>query len=463
MIHYRNKDAAIWLVLRKQGSIFPRSILPATFSACICLLFASGNPQTATGRQEVSASFFGLQTSFTIKHPFAVQIFAIILGYVCVFRTTMALSRYQEGLSHTQLMTSKWCDAFMQLKAFCSAARAKETVDKRKTQLDVLTQTLLHLFTLLDALAVCALNAEEGKDGRPVNPLEKLSIQPMPMIYSGMLGRKSRKPLSKVLKAADITYDVIGELSREEQARLEKAIDLPCVVADWIMEAVTRAQLKGLLTVPPPIISRFYQELSNGLVGFSQAYKVTSTPFPFPFAQILALLLSVFCVVCPIIVVQMTSGYILPPILSFSAILSYWGLNQIAVELENPFGDDDNDLPLVDMHRFFVDAVEEAYIAQPRQNIWSAPSEEEAKPVDRGLDKAVVELHEMCLEQWGVKERFSPMVTLDHLAEFTVDDLEQKFNSVDVAIALRAEIERLVEERDDEMDQDDVENVRMSH
>jgi hypothetical protein len=280
-----------------------------------------------------------------------------------------------------------------------------------------------------------------------------------------MLGRKSRKPLSKVLKAADITYDVIGELSREEQARLEKAIDLPCVVADWIMEAVTRAQLKGLLTVPPPIISRFYQELSNGLVGFSQAYKVTSTPFPFPFAQILALLLSVFCVVCPIIVVQMTSGYILPPVLSFSAILSYWGLNQIAVELENPFGDDDNDLPLVDMHRFFVDAVEEAYIAQPRQNIWSAPSEEEAKPVDRGLDKAVVELHEMCLQQWGVKERFSPMVTLDHLAEFTVDDLEQKFNSVDVAIALRAEIERLVDERDDEMDQeeDDVENVRMSH
>jgi hypothetical protein len=311
-------------------------------------------------------------------------------------------------------------------------------------QLDVLTSTLLHWFTLLDALAVCALNAEEG-----VDPLAKLSIQPMPAIYSGMLGRKSRKPLAKVLKAVDIKYEVIGEMTREEQARLEKAIDLPCVVADWIMEAVTRAQLKGLLTVPPPIISRFYQELSNGLVGFSQAYKVTSTPFPFPFAQILALLLSVFCVVCPIIVVQMTSGYVLPPILSFSAILSYWGLNQIAVELENPFGDDDNDLPLVDMHRFFVDAVEEAYIAQPRQNTWSAPVAEEAKPVARELEPAIRELHDI-IEQWGVKERFSPVMTLDHLAEFTVDDLEQKFNSVDVAIALRAEIARLVEERDED-------------
>ena len=34
---------------------------------------------------------------------------------------------------------------------------------------------------------------------------------------------------------------------------------------------MTRAQLKGLLTIPPPILSRFYQELSNGLVGFAQA------------------------------------------------------------------------------------------------------------------------------------------------------------------------------------------------
>merc|ERR1719498_613105 len=189
-----------------------------------------------------------------------------------------------------------------------------------------------------------------------------------------------------------MTYEVLGEMTREEQARLERSIDLPCVVADWIMEAVTRAQLKGLLTVPPPIISRFYQELSNGLVGFSQAYKVTSTPFPFPFAQILALLLSVFCVVCPIIVVQMTSGYILPPILSFCAILSYWGLNQIAVELENPFGDDDNDLPLIDMHRFFVDAVEEAYIAQPRQNTWSAQNDAEAKGlINRTPEPAIQE------------------------------------------------------------------------
>jgi len=213
---------------------------------------------------------------------------------------------------------------------------------------------------------------------------------------------------------------------------------------------VTRAQLKGLLTIPPPILSRFYQELSNGLVGFAQAYKVTATPFPFPFAQILALLLSVFCIVCPLIVVQMTDGRILPPILSFCAILSYWGLNQIAVELENPFGDDDNDLPLVDMHNFFVKAVEEAYVAPARDATWKVQQSGLInKRIDRAEDPALPILHAK-LEEWNVTERFSKVLTLEHILEFTLEDLEDKFKSVDVAIALRAEIAKLVEDRDDD-------------
>jgi predicted membrane chloride channel (bestrophin family) len=266
------------------------------------------------------------------------------------------------------------------------------------------------------------------------------------------MSRKTRKPLAKLLKSHEITYEVIGDITRPEEARLEKSIDLPCVVADWIMEAVTRAQLRGLLTVPPPIISRFYQELSNGLVGFSQAYKVTSTPFPFPFAQILALLLSVFCVICPIIVAQMTSGVVMPPILTFFAILSYWGLNQIAVELEAPFGDDDNDLPLLDMHRFFVEAVEEAYMATQRPNSWSVKPAVGSK-VTQKEDPALEELHAL-LQEWGYTQKFSSTLKLEHLANFSVEDLEDKFGSVDVAIALRAEIAHLMEERQMEEDED---------
>merc|ERR1719359_2043158 len=35
--------------------------------------------------------------------------------------------------------------------------------------------------------------------------------------------------------------------------------------------------------------------------------------------------------------------------LSFSVVISFWSLNFIALELEDPFGDDANDLPMKDM------------------------------------------------------------------------------------------------------------------
>ena len=46
----------------------------------------------------------------------------------------------------------------------------------------------------------------------------------------------------------------------------------------------------------------------------------------------------------------MTRGRFVPPMLCFVAIFGYWNLNMIAVELENPFGDDPNDLPLIETH-----------------------------------------------------------------------------------------------------------------
>ena len=38
-------------------------------------------------------------------------------------------------------------------------------------------------------------------------------------------------------------------------------------------------------------------------------------------------------------IVKMTVGQVMSPILTFFVVMGYWGLNQIAVELENPYGD----------------------------------------------------------------------------------------------------------------------------
>jgi len=123
-----------------------------------------------------------------------------------------------------------------------------------------------------------------------------------------------------------------------------------------------------------------YQQLSDGMLGFSQALKLSDVPFPFPYAQILTWMLITFCCFIPIYIMHFTQSTVAGPVLSFALFQGIWGLNETAKELENPFGPDVNDITLGDFHNRFLDAIDQAYSAcSLRKLIPKRP----AKEVDR--------------------------------------------------------------------------------
>lgn len=146
---------------------------------------------------------------------------------------------------------------------------------------------------------------------------------------------------------------VVGDLSRDELVQLRDAKDRPGLVLMWLGELVT--DLQPTVLVPPPILSRVYQELSNGSLGFSQAMKLSDIPFPFIFAQMLAVSITGFAVISPIAFTVISGDSWMTPVLSTGAVLAFWALNEIAMELENPFGEDANNLPLYDAHERFAE------------------------------------------------------------------------------------------------------------
>merc|ERR550525_1624912 len=95
------------------------------------------------------------------------------------------------------------------------------------------------------------------------------------------------------------------------------------------------------------------------MLGFNQAQKIADVPFPFPYAQLLLVLLVCFSCFIPVYMVCFVKSYIATPILSFLLFEGIWGINETAKELENPFGADSNDITLADFHVRFVDLLEE--------------------------------------------------------------------------------------------------------
>jgi len=109
---------------------------------------------------------------------------------------------------------------------------------------------------------------------------------------------------------------------------------------------ITSAFEDGIIAIPPPILSRVYQTISRGYVNLLNTKKITDTKFPFPYVQLITALLFLHMVLTPLVISATIPHFIWGPMMAFVPTFGAHALNFIAIELEDPFGEDDNDLPL---------------------------------------------------------------------------------------------------------------------
>lgn len=195
---------------------------------------------------------------------------------------------------------------------------------------------------------------------------------------------------------------VVGELSSEEFRRLRLSEDRVNLVLLWINELV--ANLAPQLAVAPPIISRVFQEISNGALGYSQAEKLSDIPFPFIFAQLLAVALIFIAIVSPICFTLITGDSFLTPLVSTGVVTSFWALNEMAKELENPFGNDANNVPLLDAHERFIEFLTEMHgICLPRDRDYRPPPPEPGpgSKAGRSSPNSTVRFYSSCRSSGG--------------------------------------------------------------
>lgn len=299
-----------------------------------------------------------------------------LVGFAVVFRMNLAWGRYWEAVTQLHFMYSKWADAFSQIFAFARVSVELITgdtdADRRKRERLLLTMDkLTDHFSLLSAIASDRLahgdtlrmerraSTHGWKDQIAMRrDLRKDHIvaNDLPEFVKGRAGDAPWVGTTSC-NAWLATYGVTGLPTKAELEALQSSTDRPNVVMYWIINQL--AWISGDILIAAPIQSRVYQELSNGMLGFNQAQKIADVPFPFPYAQLLLVLLTCFALFIPVYMVVFTRSYIAAPILSFLLFEGIWGMNETAKELENPFGADSNDITLADFHARFVDLIEE--------------------------------------------------------------------------------------------------------
>lgn len=164
------------------------------------------------------------------------------------------------------------------------------------------------------------------------------------------LGR-SRNVQARTLYNAGRPFRVIGNVSDAEIEKLQEArgpLAKVSLISMWLLELISREYQAGSTgDVAAPILSRLYQFVSEGLAGYNQARKIAYIPFPFPHAQITTLYLFIIdFFVTPLLMTTFVTDPILGFFLNLFSVLCFTGLHEVAREIENPFTNVPNDVPL---------------------------------------------------------------------------------------------------------------------
>eukprot|EP00747_Dinoflagellata_sp_TGD_P119379 gnl/TRDRNA2_/TRDRNA2_173005_c1_seq11.p1 gnl/TRDRNA2_/TRDRNA2_173005_c1~~gnl/TRDRNA2_/TRDRNA2_173005_c1_seq11.p1 ORF type:complete len:515 (+),score=80.37 gnl/TRDRNA2_/TRDRNA2_173005_c1_seq11:95-1639(+) len=241
--------------------------------------------------------------------------FSSLLGFLIVFRTSQSYNRYWEGCTLTHQMMGDWYDTASSLVAFTNYIEVDKDPD------DVAKQHFKHkivrLFSILFAVALAQLED------------------------SSQSVEESRAYTFQLLD--------VGSLDNHSLEYLKLTDNKVELVAHWIQYAMVQALGTKVLTIPPPILSRAFQELSNGVVRFHDCMKIAHVPFPPPYHQTMMVLAALHMVLTPWFICNWVSTIFLAWLITCLLVFVIWSLLFIATELEQPFGIDEDDINLEEL------------------------------------------------------------------------------------------------------------------
>lgn len=265
--------------------------------------------------------------------------FTFLISFLSVFQTSQAYARFWEGAGLIHMILGDWFDVAGTLISYTrySTADPSRVIDFR--------QKLVRLCSLLNSLLLGELEGIRNDDQETM---------------------ASHYELIDVAGLDVGSFDLLSNSDRR-----------PEMVFQWLQNEMVDSIKSGVLSIPAPLLTRSFQELGAVMIHFHSAMKLATTPFPFPYMAAMQLLLCVHSVVTPFAIAQWTESVTFGCLFTFLLVFMLWALHYLALELQNPFEADANDLNMAEiqcsLNRFLV-----ALLSDEAQTVKLAVTPEEA-------------------------------------------------------------------------------------
>ena len=165
------------------------------------------------------------------------------------------------------------------------------------------------------------------------------------------------------LRSQGVSEDMRGLLSPSQYNHLQTSQHLPLDIASYLGEYLSQQYQQKSINAYQ--LSQLQSLIGNLIDVVGGCERILKTPIPNSYSIHLKQLLLIYCLVLPFQYVGEISWWTIP----FVAVVSYivYGIEAIALEIENPFGTDYNDLPLNKICHNIEQNIKNFIVSQERQ------------------------------------------------------------------------------------------------
>jgi ion channel-forming bestrophin family protein len=184
--------------------------------------------------------------------------------------------------------------------------------------------------------AAVYIEGDSPEDERARQEVRRLVVVLFVTLCQFLRNERSTEVLSQRLVEAG------APISEEERAAIESAEVWPTVVVYWLTHTIEVSRRVGRLTEDK--LKLMDNNVSLLIDSWGGAERILRTPIPFAYAQHIRVFVALFCFTAPFALVDAMQW--VTPIAAAILAFGMFGIDAIGVEIEDPFGDDPNDLPL---------------------------------------------------------------------------------------------------------------------
>eukprot|EP01052_Picozoa_sp_SAG31_P022921 SAG31_NODE_1850_length_7082_cov_7.264786_4_plen_406_part_00 len=263
------------------------------------------------------------------------------LAFLVVFRSNLSYGRYWDGRGQLGVAVKSGRELMRHVVCFTrlpklSTEKQTDPLNPKENAFKVMEMTMVDIQRLINCLFHSMVLAVQNFDTGHNPPPYDIDAE---LVAPGWLTPEEKALIEKAERCGRDIPDNKGR---------------PALISVLLSHKIYYLYHRGWMNAA--VLKKCDTNVSDLIGAWMACEKIVGTPMVFPYTQMLSMFMVLFVFTFPFPLAHLffneeaeLNGFFITPFIAALVSFAFFGMNSVGIEIENPFGDDENDLNIAGM------------------------------------------------------------------------------------------------------------------